>query len=69
MGLNIWALWSVRYEIMDPLGEKKNVRACEAECQIPGHTRMALAAFATREVVGSYIDYKTKIKITTRNVV
>lgn len=34
-----------------------------------GYTRMALADFATRGALGSYVDYKTKIKITTGNLV
>lgn len=35
---------------------KHNALASEAEYQIPGQTRMALAALAAGEVVGSYID-------------
>lgn len=48
---------------------KNNALTSEAEYQIPGQTRMTLAAFATREVVGSYIDQKAKIQITTGNLI
>lgn len=61
--------WSTIYETVDPLGNDKNVLTSEAQYQIPGLTRIILAAFATREVVGSYVDYKTKIKVTTANLV
>lgn len=53
--------WSTIYETVDLLGNKKNILTSEAKYQIPGLTRIAPAAIATRDVVGSYVDYKTEI--------